>query len=281
MNFNDNIINLIQQSIEEDIGSGDITSMAVINELQQADFFIIAREEMVICGVDIAGYIFEQLVYPEHFESVKKDGDLVKMGEIIIKGSGNALAILQAERVALNFLQHLSGIATETKKYVDEISDYPTKILDTRKTLPGYRFLQKYAVKIGGGYNHRMRLDDGILIKDNHIFLAGGVKSAINKAKKARNFLTRIEIECDNLEQVKEAIAESVDVIMLDNMSVEQAKEAIKIIDGRAIIEISGGVSLDNIKEYAAIGVDYISTSKITNSAKAVDIGLDMELANN
>ena len=274
-------INMIQDSLDrslkEDYGiKGDITSNSIIKNDLRVNFVIKTREEITLCGLQIAGYFFDKyssIEYTYHYQ----DSDYVPTGSVIISGSGSAKEILLLERVILNYLQHLSGISTITHKFVQKVKHTKAKIFDTRKTIPLYRQLHKYAVICGGGYNHRLCLDSSILIKDNHIAICGGVTKALQKAKEHNPHYAKIEIECDTLEQVAEAANAGVDIIMLDNMSLTQTIDAIKIIDNRSIIDASGNVSLATVEDIAKTGVDMISIGKITHSAPAVDIGLDIE----
>ncbi len=276
MQLSTNIIkNTLDESYREDFGiNGDITSEAVIDEAIEIDFKISAREDIILCGANIAEYFFNKTNI--HYQLHKKDSNEVSAGNVIISGHGNARDILRLERVILNYLQNLSGVATLTNKYVQQIKGTKTKIYDTRKTIPNLRRLQKYAVRCGGGYNHRSSLDSSILIKDNHIAICGGVAKALKKAKLVKQHYSNIEIECDLISQVKEAVEEGVNIIMLDNMTLDKIIEAIKIIDKRSIVEVSGGVNLENISAIAAAGVDIISVGKLTHSARSVDIGLDI-----
>jgi nicotinate-nucleotide pyrophosphorylase (carboxylating) len=273
------ILLIIDNALDEDLaGVGDITSNLTIPQNSKIKFQIVGREEIVLCGVDIALMVFDRAAQILGLEPLKikkhfNDGKLLPKNNVIISGSGNAKLIFAAERVALNLIQHLSGIASETKKYVDEIVGEKTKILDTRKTILGLRILQKYAVVVGGGSNHRMGLYDAVLIKDNHIAAARGIKNAVLATKKSK---MKIEVECDNLDQVGEAVEAGVDVIMLDNMNLEQIKKAAKLIGKKAKIEVSGGINLKQINAISKIGVDYISVGALTHSVKAVDIGLDI-----
>lgn len=288
---------IIKQGLDEDLGvNGDITSNFTIPADKNIKFQIKNREEIILCGVDIVRQIFEaverRLKTDSNFHWNGKamelrinfnDGDFLPKNSVIIEGSGNARSIFAGERLVLNLMQHLSGIATTTSQYVKQLANNKTRILDTRKTIPGLRELQKYAVKIGGGKNHRLALYDGILIKDNHISAAGGIAEAVAMVKEKidPNFRLNddycaIEVECDNLEQVQEALTAKADIIMLDNMNLEQIKKAVSLISGKAKIEVSGGVSLEKIKEISKTGVDYISVGTLTHSVKAVDIGLDV-----
>ena len=267
----------LDQSFKEDFGiNGDITSNSVIDPTNEAAFKITSREDLIICGTNIAEYFFchySTLQYNIHHN----DSETVKQGEVIMSGYGNAREILILERIILNYLQLLSGVSTLTSNYVSKTIGTKAKICDTRKTVPMLRALQKYAVRCGGGYNHRSSLDSSILIKDNHISICGGVAPALKKAKLSNQHYTKIEIECDRIDQVKEAIAEGVDIIMLDNMSIDEVREAVNIINNRAIIEVSGGVTLETAGEFAKTGIDIISVGRLTHSARAVDIGLDMD----
>ena len=267
---------LLDDSFKEDYGTkGDITSNAVIRNGTEVKFAINARQNLVLCGIQIAQYYFKEyssIKYQIHYN----DSEIVKENATIIFGAGEATEVLLLERIILNYIQHLSGIATTTSKYVERVRETKAKIFDTRKTIPLLRQLQKYAVTCGGGYNHRLSLDSSILIKDNHIAICGGVTKALQKAKLYRPHYTRIEIECDTFEQVKESLAEGVDIIMLDNMSIDQIHEAVKLIGNKAIIEASGNVSLDTVKSIAQAGVDVISVGQITHSPTSADIGLDI-----
>ncbi len=267
---------IIQMSLEEDLGRGDITSNLTIPEDAVAEFAIRAREKMVVCGIDIAARVFDMLGDIER-KSEFKDGDVVKSGDVILQGHGNAHIILAGERVALNLLRQMCGVSTLTSKFVTEVKGTKARILDTRKTIPGLRAIQKYAVRVGGGYNHRYCLDDGVLIKDNHISVCGGIKEALKKARDESPSLTKVEVECDTLAQVKEAAKYGADIIMLDNMDLKTLKEAVKIIGGKIPLEASGNVNLDTVAAIAKTGVDFISAGMLTNAPLPVDIGLDMD----
>lgn len=273
-----NIIkNLLDSSFKEDFGiKGDITSNSVIDKQAKIEFSINSRQAAILCGVQIAKY------YLDNYSSIKytihkNDSDTIKTGNTLISGQGNAREVLLVERIILNYMQHLTGISTLTNKFVEKTFGTKAKILDTRKTTPMLRSLQKYAVTCGGGYNHRLTLDSSIMIKDNHIAICGGIAKAIQNAKKHNPHYAKIEIECDTTEQVQSAIEEGVDIILLDNMSIDQINESINIIDGRAKIEASGNVSLETVESIAKTGVDYISVGKITHSAPSADIGLDIK----
>ena len=268
---------LIDTAIAEDIGAGDITSEAVIPPGTYFDGVMSARQDMVCAGLPIAKAIFETFSDDITFEALAADGDHVAAGANLARLGGPALALLTAERTAINMLQHLSGIATLTAKYADAIAGTGTVLLDTRKTTPGLRTLQKYATRMGGATNHRMRLDDGVLIKDNHIAVAGGVAEAIRRAR--AKGLKDIEVECDTLEQVTEALEAGADSILLDNMAPPLMAEAVTMIDGRVPTEASGNVKLETIREIAETGVTYASAGRITYAAPAIDIGLDWSAA--
>lgn len=268
--------NLLHAALEEDIGRGDITSNLTIDNHLQAEFILSNRAALVVCGLSIAARIFHLVDDTIELTCHYTDGSKIEAGGKLLSGRGPAKSILAAERTALNLLQHLSGIATLTERYVSAIEGTKAVILDTRKTIPGLRGLQKYAVKTGGGRNHRLRLDDGILIKDNHISICGSITEAVRKARAGSPSLTAIEVECDTLEQVREAAATEANVIMLDNMGEAMLRQAVELVNGKALLEASGNVSLENIRTIAETGVDFISIGKLTHSAPACDIGLDI-----
>lgn len=270
---------LIQAALMEDIGRGDLTGELLIPPTQEARLVMVAREALTVCGLELAGLTFLHVDSSLQCGVAVEEGQRVGKGQPLLEVTGSARSILAAERTALNFLCRLSAVATQTACFVDAVAGTGAKILDTRKTLPGYRLLDKYAVRVGGGHNHRMRLDDGVLIKDNHIALCGGVAEAIAKAKAGTPTLTRIEVECDNLEQVREALAAGAEMILLDNMPPDTLREAVRITAGQAYLEASGGVTLENVRGIAETGVHYISVGAITHSAPNVDIGLDMALS--
>lgn len=282
---------IIDWGLQEDLGiDGDITSNLTIPEDKIINFKISNREKIILCGSDIALRIFEKISGPKLLKkysiltnskpilSLKKhfnDGDTLEKNSVIIEGKGNAKIIFAAERLILNLMQHLSGIATKTHEFTSQIQG-KTKILDTRKTIPPLRELQKYAVKIGGGKNHRMALHDGILIKDNHIAACGNIKNAIEAVRNNLKTPLLVEVECDNLEQVAQALEVKADIIMLDNMNLEKIEKAVKLINGQAKIEVSGNMTLEKITPISKLGVDYISVGALTHSVKAADIGLDV-----
>jgi nicotinate-nucleotide pyrophosphorylase (carboxylating) len=276
LKIDDKIRHLIELALGEDVGKGDLTSEAIIDQDLLVKVAIVAKEEGIIAGLEIAKTVFQKLDPTLVFESSFKDGNKLIKKDIVATIKGRARSILSAERTALNFLQRLSGIATLTSTYVERIKDTRVKILDTRKTTPGLRALEKYAVKIGGGENHRMGLFDMILIKENHIKAVGDISWAIQKTK-AKYPNEKIEVETRNLDEVKEAVKSGADWIMLDNMSIEEMKKAVKVIRSsqREIkIEASGRVDLDNVREIALTGVDFISVGALTHSAPALDFSL-------
>jgi nicotinate-nucleotide pyrophosphorylase (carboxylating) len=269
----------VRAALLEDLGrAGDITTNATLPEDATAAAVLSSRETGTICGMGFARTAFALIDPSLEFTAFVKDGARVNRGDKVARIEGNARAILSAERVALNYLMHLSGIASYTAKFADLIAHTNAKVCDTRKTIPGMRAFAKYAVKCGGGANHRFGLDDAILIKDNHVAVAGGVAKAILAARAYAGHLVKIEVEVDGIHQLEEALSVQADVILLDNMGPELLEKAVKINAGRAKLEASGGIAFDTIKAIAETGVDYISTSKITMAAPTLDIGLDIEL---
>ena len=269
-----NADNLIMQALREDISSEDVTTNAVMHEAVMGEVDLICKMDGIISGLEVFRRTFELLDESTVFETSYKDGDRVKKGDLIGKVRGDIRVLLSGERTALNYLQRMSGIATYTREIADLLAGSKTKLLDTRKTTPNNRIFEKYAVKTGGGYNHRYNLSDGILLKDNHIGAAGGVKEAITMAKEYAPFVRKIEIEVENLDMVREAVEAGADIIMLDNMTPDMMKKAIKIIDGRAETECSGNVTLENVARLVDIGVDYISSGALTHSAPILDVSL-------
>lgn len=265
---------ILIRAINEDIGNGDLTTNICISDDSESEGLLIAKEPGILCGTSLVKEVYNILDNEVNIEFNYQDGDTITKGDTIGMIWGKTKSILSGERVALNFLQHLSGIATTTRKYVDMIGDMDTKIVDTRKTTPGLRVLEKYAVTIGGGYNHRFGLYDGIMIKDNHIIGAGGIKKACDLAKSSIPHTLKIEVEVSNIDEVEEALSCGADIIMLDNMSLEEMSQAVKVIDGRSIIEASGNMGDRDVGEIAAIGVNIISIGAITNSVKNMDISL-------
>jgi nicotinate-nucleotide pyrophosphorylase (carboxylating) len=266
---------LIDLWLDEDVNYYDLTAKIMIDEDAVAKFGMNAREPIVLCGLKVAEMIFRKLDPNCSFKTSRKDGDRIPTGETFAVIEGNAQALLTAERVALNVVQRLSGIAAMAAEYVAKIEGTGAVLLDSRKTTPGLRNLEKYAIVCGGGRNHRLGLDNGIMLKDNHIAVAGSITAAVKRAKTHAPVLTKIEIECDNLDQVRESLDAGADIIMLDNMSNEDMREAVKMSAGRVPLECSGGVRLDTIRAKAETGVDYVSVGRITQSAPCVDIGLD------
>lgn len=264
---------IIKNALEEDIPNDDITSSSIVTRDSKAKVSLIAKEDGIICGLPIFERVFS-ILGDVDFIPLISEGSKVKTNDIIGEVRGNALKILMGERVALNLLQKMSGIATLTNKYVNELNGLNTKILDTRKTTANLRLLEKYAVKIGGGNNHRFSLSDGILIKDNHIGYAGSIKEAIRLAKENSSFVRKIEVETESKDNVLEALEAGADIIMLDNMTPYQVSEMVKLIDGRALTECSGNITLDTVRDYALSGVDFISSGELTHSVKAFDISL-------
>ncbi len=265
---------LIKQALQEDISSEDVTTNAVMKEAVEGEVELICKQDGIIAGLDIFKRVFELLDEDTKVEFYCKDGDKVEKGQLMAVVRGDIRVLLSGERVALNYLQRMSGIATYTNSVAKLLEGSKTKLLDTRKTTPNMRIFEKYAVRVGGGYNHRYNLSDGVLLKDNHIGAAGGVANAIKMAKDYAPFVRKIEVEVENLDMVKEAVEAGADIIMLDNMSVEQMKEAIKLIDGKAQTECSGNVTKENIKNLTSLGVDYISSGALTHSAPILDISL-------
>ncbi len=271
---------LVRMALAEDLGrAGDITSDSTVPESARACVVIAAREEGRIAGLDIAEAAFRMVDDNLRITRLIREGADVKKGDEVMKVEGRARSILTAERVALNFMGHMSGIATLTLKMVRAVGNHKAKIAATRKTLPGLRAVQKYAVMIGGGIPHRYGLDDAVLIKDNHIAMSGGVRNAIRNAKAHIGHTVKIEVEVDTLDQLAEVLDEGVDIVMLDNMTSEQMKQAVAMVGGRAVVEASGGVTLARIPEIAATGVDLISSGAITHSAPNFDVGLDYKAA--
>lgn len=271
---------LVRMALEEDLGrTGDITSDNVITPEARARVVMAARESGVIAGLDVAEMAFKIVDSSLNVKRLKPEGSDVKAGDEVLEIEGRARSILTAERVALNFVGRMSGIATLTQKMVRAVGNHKAKICSTRKTTPGLRSLEKYAVRAGGGVNHRLGLDDAILIKDNHIAIAGGVIPALKRAKENIGHMIKVEIEVDTLDQLREVLTEGADVIMLDNMNFDEMTEAVKLVNGRAVIEASGGVTLERIPQIAATGVDMISSGALTHSAPNLDVGLDFRSA--
>ncbi len=265
---------LIRMALEEDITSEDITTNSVMREKQRGEVQLLCKETGIIAGIWVFERVFTLLDENTETEFYVKDGDKVEKGQLLGIVRGDIRVLLSGERTALNYLQRMSGIATYTRQIADLLKGSKTKLLDTRKTTPNMRIFEKYAVKTGGGYNHRYNLSDGILLKDNHIGAAGSVKKAVEMAREYAPFVRKIEVETENLDMVKEALEAGADIIMLDNMTPEMMKEAVALIDGRAQTECSGNVTKENIENLVSIGVDYISSGALTHSAPILDLSL-------
>ncbi|MBU3198300.1 carboxylating nicotinate-nucleotide diphosphorylase [Clostridium estertheticum] len=270
---------LIIDAITEDVPQNDITTEFIISDECNCSVDLIVKENGVIAGLCVFERVFK-ILGEVNIEFFKKDGDLVYSGEYIAKLRGKTKNILTGERTALNYLQRMSGIATLTKTYVDKLVGTGVKVLDTRKTTPGMRIFEKYAVKVGGGYNHRYNLSDGVLIKENHISAAGGIRKAVNIIRENVSFVKRIEVEIESLNQISEVLEVKADIIMLDNMDNETMKKAVEIINNKALVEASGNITLDNILEVANCGVDYISVGALTHSCRVLDLSMK-NLVNN
>ncbi len=265
---------LIKLALREDIGAGDVTSKAIVAPELRGMGQIVAKQSLVLSGITVARRVFEAIEDGIVWTQNRRDGERCEVGEVIAIVEGKAQSLLKGERTALNFLQHLSGIATATARFVEALRDTKTRILDTRKTIPGLRELEKQAVEAGGGTNHRMGLYDHYLIKNNHISIAGSISEAIERAQRTKQPGQLIEVEARSLEEVEVAVKMAVDIILLDNMPVDRVKKAVKLVKGRAKLEASGNITLDNLHSYAATGVDFISVGAITHSAPAADINM-------
>ncbi|HUS88794.1 MAG TPA: carboxylating nicotinate-nucleotide diphosphorylase [Desulfosporosinus sp.] len=266
---------LIDRALKEDIGTGDLSTTILPEDLTGLAK-IYAKQKGVVAGLWLVEQVFQRVDSRICVHRLLKDGDVVNVGGVVLELSGPLSSILQGERTALNFLQHLSGIATATKRAVDQVTGLSVSIVDTRKTLPGWRTLQKYAVRVGGGQNHRFGLYDAVMLKDNHLAAVGGLTEAVKRIKAQVGHMTKIEVECETIDQVKEAIICGVDVIMLDNMGLEEMREAVLYIDKRAIVEASGGMGEELLREVAETGVDLISIGALTHSVQALDFSLDL-----
>ena len=271
----EDIKSLINTVLNEDIQGGDITTRNIISKGQLCEAELIAKDPLVLSGLEIFKALFQKLDSKTFFLSEPfNDGDYVAKGSTIIKFRSDCTKLLEGERSGLNILQWLSGIATLTQKFVDKAN--PVTVLDTRKTTPGLRVFEKYAVCCGGGSNHRFGLYDAVMIKDNHIKASGGISSAVEKIRKALGNKSKVEVETQNLDEVREALAQKVDIIMLDNMSIDSIYESVKVIDGKAIVEVSGGVNFERLEEISKTGVDFVSIGALTHSAPAVDISMNI-----
>lgn len=269
-----NADNLIKMALQEDVSSEDVTTNAVMRNRKQGEVQLICKQDGIIAGLGVFERVFKLLDETTEVEFYAEDGDEVKNKQLLGVIRGDIRVLLSGERTALNYLQRMSGIATYTHQIAELLKETKIKLLDTRKTTPNMRIFEKYAVKVGGGYNHRYNLSDGILLKDNHIGAAGSVKKAVEMAKEYAPFVRKIEIETENLEMVKEAVEAGADIIMLDNMTLEVMKEAVKLIDGRAETECSGNVTKENIERLVEVGVDYISSGALTHSSPILDLSL-------
>jgi nicotinate-nucleotide pyrophosphorylase (carboxylating) len=268
----------VEAALREDIRSGDITTNSLIPADMQATALMRFRESGIVCGIGAAKSTFRLLDPDVDLKVLLEDSAAVSAGEVALEIRGNARAILTAERVALNIVQHLSGIASATAQYVKETEGTAARIVEIRKTTPGLRLLEKYAVRCGGGHNHRYALDDMILIKDNHIALCGGIKNAISRARENVGHTIKIEVECDTLDQVREALQAGAELILLDNMPPATLREAVEIVNGKVLCEASGGINLQKVRGVAQSGVDIISVGALTHSVRALDVGLDIEI---
>ena len=265
---------LIKNALKEDISSEDVTTNSVIKEYTKGTVQLICKQDGVICGLGVFKRVFEILDKETSIEFTVKDGDNVKSGQLLGSVTGDIRVLLSGERTALNFLQRMSGIATYTAQVAILLKNSKTRLLDTRKTTPNMRIFEKYAVKVGGGLNHRYNLSDGVLLKDNHIGAAGGVKQAVAAAKSYAPFVRKIEVEVENLQMCREAVEAGADIIMLDNMSVEDMKKAVEMIGGRALTECSGNITKENIAKIVETGVDFVSSGALTHSAPILDLSL-------
>ena len=265
---------LIKSALKEDISSEDVTTNSVIKEYKKGTVQLICKQDGVICGLGVFKRVFEILDENTSVDFTVQDGDRVKRGQLLATLTGDIRVLLSGERTALNYLQRMSGIATYTAQVASLLKGSKTRLLDTRKTTPNMRIFEKYAVKVGGGNNHRYNLSDGVLLKDNHIGAAGGVRQAVEAAKEYAPFVRKIEVEVENLEMCKEAVEAGADIIMLDNMSVEDMKKAVKLIDGRALTECSGNITKENIANIIETGVDFVSSGALTHSAPILDMSL-------
>ena len=272
---------IIDRALAEDLGKGDVTTEALIPSGQQGSGFVVAKKEGILAGINVAKQVFHRVAPELKVEILLEDGARVEPGSKIAKVSGSIASILKAERIALNFLQRLSGIASETNRYVERVEGLPVRIMDTRKTTPGLRSLEKYAVRVGGGENHRMNLGDGILIKDNHLVALRSqglnIKEIVAKARHNAPQWLPVEVEVITVSEALEAVEAGANIVMLDNMNLEDMRKAVKSIHGRALIEASGGITLGNVRAVAETGVDFISIGALTHSARALDISLELE----
>ena len=265
---------ILRRALEEDIGTGDVTTLATIQPGVQASAELVAKEDFILSGIDVAQRVFHLLSAETAFEKLIEDGQSVKRGDVLAWIKGDAAVLLQGERVALNFLQRMCGVATLTAEFVKQVEATDAVIVDTRKTTPGLRVLEKYSVRMGGGGNHRMALYDAVLIKENHIAAAGGIEAAVSRARQSVPHTQKVEVEVRDLDEVTVALEAGADILLLDNMSTEQLRSAVELINGRAITEASGGINLETVREIAETGVRLISVGALTHSYRAVDISM-------
>ena len=274
---------IVSTALGEDLASGDVTTESLVPFALEGKASILVKRDGVLAGIDVAKEVFRQVDHRLRFRALGKDGAKVRKGDVVATVEGKVASILKAERTALNFLQHLSGIATETARYVDAVSGTKAVITDTRKTIPGLRLLEKYAVRAGGGRNHRLNLGDGVLIKDNHLAVlrSYGVRlgEAVKKARQRAPRAMKVEVEVESVKQAREALSAGADIIMLDNMKVKGMRKVVELVRGRALLEASGGITLDKVRSVAETGVNLISVGALTHSAKALDISLEVESA--
>ncbi len=268
---------LIQLALKEDIGPGDITTDNLVAPETRGKGTIVAKQDLVVAGLQVAEKVFKALEPQIGFDPLFRDGDRIPAGSTVVRIDGTLGALLKGERTALNFLQRLSGIATQAHTFVTEVAGTAVKLVDTRKTTPGWRVLEKYAVRMGGAHNHRMGLYDGVLIKDNHIAVSGGIANAVKKVRQQISHLVKVEVETATFEEVKEALAAGADVIMLDNMDLGQIRQAVRLIDKKALVEASGNVTRGRLNDLAQTGVDLISIGALTHSAVAVDLSMNIK----
>ncbi|HTM07750.1 MAG TPA: carboxylating nicotinate-nucleotide diphosphorylase [Verrucomicrobiae bacterium] len=270
---------LIKAALEEDIGPGDITTMSTIDRKATATGLFRAKGNGVVAGLLVIEKVFSFIDPAVRVQCLARDGDVVTKDQVVAEAEGPTRSLLLGERTALNFLQRLSGTATLARQYVEAVKDFPCKIIDTRKTTPGFRTLEKYAVRVGGATNHRLGLYDAALLKDNHIAAAGSIADAVRQVRNHAPFMAKVEVECTNVDQVKEAIKAGADVIMLDNMNIEQMAEAVRVVAKRAGVEASGGITMKTVREVAATGVDFISVGALTHSAPSLDFNMKIQPA--
>ena len=270
---------LIDLALMEDMSGGDITTRATISDGHRSRAVVTAKEDIVLAGIPVFQTVFERVGKDVLYTANSTDGDFISSGTVIMEVEGPTDTLLIGERTALNFLMRLSGIATLTRKCVEAVAGTKASVVDTRKTTPGWRYMEKYAVRMGGGRNHRYSLSDGVLIKDNHITASGGISEAVSRVKKSAPHTSRIEVEVSTVQQIKEALDAGVDILLLDNMTPDKIADAVGLIDGRALVEASGGITLDNIRDYAEAGVDFISLGALTHGARSVDINMKIVVA--